>query len=511
MTLRWKFVLVFVLFAATLTAAGGWLAWRTASEALEAELDEKLLWVAGAAAETGLSHGGDLISQLQPGDDEDEEALYHAYHERLIALEDAGYVDEAYIFAPDNTSLLSSRPSDSLPIGTPIRWLEAYETELEEAWETGGAVTPVFRGEDGRHYKFGFKQLDDYDAMLAVLMRADHLQPLARLQRNFAVGSVLAALVAALLAGLLATNVIRPLESLSRVALRIQRGHLDRPVDVDREDEVGRLSRAMERMREGILHRDEQLRLMLAQVAHEIRNPLGSLELFASAAAETDDRDERHRLMGRIRSEVQELNEIINEFLTFARPVEPHVRVHDVRKPIREATDFLAVQMAESGGHLDLRLPEDPLMVRADPEHVKRVVLNLVQNAAEAGQRVAVSARWHNGEVLLTVADDGPGIPPELRERIFEPFVTDKEQGAGLGLAIVRRVLERNGARIRLADGNVQPLSGHPEAAVDEPEGARPQDGVHLGGAVFHVFLSGSEDLPASDLEEAQAEPATQA
>lgn len=504
MTLRWKFILVFVLFTATLMAAGGWLAWRTASDALEAELDEKLVWVAGAAAETGLSHGGDLISQLQPGDDDDEEALYHAYHERLVALEDAGYVDAAYIFAPDNTSLLSSHPSDSLPIGTPIRWLEAYETELDEAWNTGSAVTPVFEGEDGRHYKYGFKQLDDYEAMLAVLMRADHLEPLVQLQRSFAVGSLAAALVAALLAGLLATNVIRPLEGLSRVALRIQRGHLDRPVEVDREDEVGRLSRAMERMREGILHRDEQLRLMLAQVAHEIRNPLGSLELFASAAAETDDREERQRLMGRIRSEVQELNGIINEFLTFARPVDPEVSLHDVRGPIREATDFLVVEMKEAGRELELDLPDTPLMVYADPEHVKRVVLNLVQNAAEAGSRVRISTRWDNGEVRVTVADDGPGIPSELHERVFEPFVTDKEQGAGLGLAIVRRVLERNGARIHLADGK---MDGSATDGVQRTDAEDPD----LGGAVFHVYFAGSEDLPAADAEGVSAEPAGQA
>ena len=101
-------------------------------------------------------------------------------------------------------------------------------------------------------------------------------------------------------------------------------------------------------MRQGILERDEQLRLMLAQVAHEIRNPLGGLELFASAAADTDDPVERRRLMDRVRSEVAALNAIIDDFLAFARPLSPTREAPDLREPLREAAELARAELREA-------------------------------------------------------------------------------------------------------------------------------------------------------------------
>ncbi len=125
---------------------------------------------------------------------------------------------------------------------------------------------------------------------------------------------------------------------------------MDEPVATERGQEMGRLSRAMERMRRGIQERDEQLRLMLAQVAHEIRNPLGGLELFASAASETEDAAERDRLIQRVRTEVSGLNGIIDDFLTFARPLAPSRGPTDLREPLREAVELARAEVDRRGG-----------------------------------------------------------------------------------------------------------------------------------------------------------------
>jgi signal transduction histidine kinase len=235
----------------------------------------------------------------------------------------------------------------------------------------------------------------------------------------------------------------------------------------------------MERMRLGILHRDEQLRLMLAQVAHEIRNPLGGLELFASAASESEDQVERAQFIGKVRDEISALNLTIDDFLTFARPLKAEGELHDVRGPVREAAELVEMEMRDEGGELTLAAPSHPLMARADPEHVKRVTLNLLRNAAQAGQKVEVRLEPYRGEVILFVRDNGPGVPPELEDRIFEPFVTDKEQGAGLGLAIVKRVVEANGGRVELTTG---PMAS----------------GV---GAEFRVYFRGGEDISPQGAE----------
>jgi signal transduction histidine kinase len=477
MSLRRKYVLIFVGFGLLLTLGGGWVAWRITSGALESELDQKLVWVAGAAAEVGLQ--ANPLLALQPGDE--ESSLYQPNRERLLRL--LRYVDEAHIFRRDNTVIVTTDSPDAYPIGTPLRWLDAHAPELATAWSVGEAASPLFEGQDGRFYKYGFKRLEQSDAMLTVLMRADYLAPLSQLRRTLLLGSVGTAILAAIIAAMLATNIVRPLERLSRGALRIQRGRWNESVSVERGDELGRLSRAMERMRVGIIQRDEQLRLMLAQVAHEIRNPLGGLELFATAALEAGDPSERVRLLGRVRSEVEALNDIINDFLTFSRPLHPQVRVHDIRGPLREAAELTELQLEEGGGALTVQLPGEPLMARADPDHVKRAILNLLQNAGQAGTRVWMDAWWKNGEAVVSIRDDGPGVSGEVGDRIFDAFVTDKEQGAGLGLAIVKRVLETNGARVVLVNPNEERDPGDPVRS-------------EASGAEFRVYFQGSEDLP---------------
>ena len=221
---------------------------------------------------------------------------------------------------------------DSIPIGTSLRFLETHQDELERARTLGFATTSAFVY-DRRLFKYAFVQLEQSDAVLAVLMPADFMQPVARLRRTRLFGSLFAALLAAGLGALLAGGVIEPLERLSRSARRMEEGHMSHPVAPEPGLEVGQLARAMERMREALVERDEQLRLMVAQVAHEIRNPLGGLELFAAAASETDDPVERRRLIARIRREVNELNGIIGEFLVFARPLRPTQETVDLRGP----------------------------------------------------------------------------------------------------------------------------------------------------------------------------------
>lgn len=442
---------------------------------MEDELDTRVWQVAAAAAEMGLDAG--VLLTLQPGLGMEDEVAFTSAQEKLRRLR--RFVEEAYILKSDLTALVTTLPATDYPIGSPLRDLVFFRPEIEKALHDGQATSRILIDE-GRPFKYGFVRLEQSEVVLAVLMPAGFQTPLIEFTRSVVVGSFLAAVVAAFIAWMLATNVTRPLNRLGRVALRIQRGRMDEPVREERGGELGRLSRAMERMREGILHRDEQLRLMLAQVAHEIRNPLGGLELFASAAAETGDAEERREFIRKIRSEITALNKIIDDFLAFARPVRSEGPLHDIRDPVREAVELVEMEAGVDGGAFTLEMPTTPLMARAEPEHVKRVTLNLVRNAAQAGEEVFIRCLGHRGEAVLTVSDNGAGVSEDLRDRIFEPFVTDKEQGAGLGLAIVKRLVEANFGRVELAS---EGKSG----------------GV---GAEFRVYLRGGENFYSEDLKD---------
>ncbi len=472
MSLRRQFILVFVAFSVVVSVVGGVLAYRNTRRALEEELDAGLLKVAWATAEVSLR--SDELLFLGPGDE--GTATFTGVQQQLRRLRRIR-IDQAYVFLPDRTALVTTLDAEERPIGATLYELEPYLAQINQADQMGEATSPLFCDEEeGRCYKYAFVKVDQGPVLLGILAPADYTEPLDSFRRTVILGSFISAVVAALLAWFLSTRVTGPLDRLGRVALRIQRGRMDEEVREERGGELGRLSRAMERMREGILHRDEQLRLMLAQVAHEIRNPLGGLELFASAAAETEEAEERAILLGKVRSEVVALGRIIDDFLTFARPLRAEDRFHDIRIPVQEAVGLVEMQIREGGGELKVELPSEPLMARADPEHVKRVLLNLLRNAAQAGKNVRLRGENQRGEVVVSVQDDGPGVPKEMEDRVFEPFVTDKAQGAGLGLAIVKRVVEGNLGRVELRNG-------------DETSGE---------GAEFRVYFRGTEDISIS-------------
>ncbi len=496
MPLRRLYVLVLVAFAVIFTATSSWMAFSVTNRALEDELDDKLQVTAGVAAETGL----DATNLLLLGRGDEESFFWREAYDRLRSLVDRGYVDAAWIIRrespavpregavpgggatieepPSYTAIVSTESAESLPIiGTDVFIFSGYD--LSGLWEDGSATSPLFEGIDGRFYKYGFARLEESDVALAVLMRADYLAPLAGLRRSVLLASAITVVLSVLVAIGLAARIAKPLERLSRVALRIQRGRITRSIEVEAGVEIGRLSRAMERMRLGIIQRDEQLRLMLAQVAHEIRNPLGGLKLFSAIAADSADPQERAQLFRKIQAEVDALNSIITDFLVYARPRAPQPTLHDIRAPLREAAELVATELESRGGSLEVELPDAQLEVVADSGQVKRLVLNLLRNAAEAGDRVWLKGAFSNGEVIVSVRDNGPGVPESLRGRIFQPFVTSKERGAGLGLAIVAGVARAHEGRVELVSG----------------------DGAAGNGAEFRLYLPGSEVFPVARSE----------
>ena len=433
MPLRHRLAVAFVLFATAALGIGGWVLYGSTRSTLERELDEKLEAVAVAAA-SGLD--GTLISQLRPGDEATR--LYSAYQARLREL--APVSSRAYIFDATGHLLVASWSNAS--IGSAIRDLDLYADEVGEVRADGTSTTTLFQDAGGRWYKLGFVRLDDGPAVLAVEMPASFLAPLARL-RNAMIGFAAVSLAAvAIAAAILSRRLTSALEQLAGSARLIGEGDLTKPVAEGAGGEVGQLASAMEEMRIAIIRREEDLRLMLAQVAHEIRNPLGGIELFAGAAAEgLPADDERRAYLDRIRSETQELDRVITDFLAFARPQAPSIRKVDLREPLQEA----AHMVGGGGKDIQVSLPPKPIWIDADPDQVKRIAVNLLRNAVEAANhRIQLTARANGAAVSFAVTDDGPGIADEVSERIFEPFYTTRADGAGLGLAIVRQLADAN-------------------------------------------------------------------
>ena len=194
---------------------------------------------------------------------------------------------------------------------------------------------------------------------------------------------------------------------------------------------------------------------MAAGIAHEIRNPLGIIKATAARLKKRyDDTANPDERFDYISDEVERLNTILTGYLSFARD-EPSVRTPlDLTLLLQRSLRLAAPELEGAGVRLEVSTPPE-CTVLGDAQRLQQVVLNLVLNAAQAmqdGGTLLVQLEAADGTARLTFDDTGPGLPPGTRDRLFEPFVTTKEKGSGLGLAVAQRIVEEHRGRITLGD-----------------------------------------------------------
>ena len=275
-------------------------------------------------------------------------------------------------------------------------------------------------------------------------------------------------LVVVLWAMMIARRTVAPIHALERHTRRVAEGDLDARVDIDSGDEVAALGRAFNRMTAELSIQNERIvkaekdaawREMARQIAHDLKNPLTpiqlSLDLYERARREGDPRAQAiaERSLDMIRRQVEHLREIATGFYEFTGGTKPDPVDFDLSELVREVTDIYADHARESG--VDVDRVTEPALVHADRAKIRRAVANLIANGIEASPeggtlavRCAPSA--DGSRARLEVVDEGEGLTPEARARLFEPYFTTKSGGTGLGLAIARRVVDEAGGEVAL-------------------------------------------------------------
>ena len=293
-------------------------------------------------------------------------------------------------------------------------------------------------------------------------------------KRLFALLGVFALGLAAML--VVTHNATRPLDALADGAAQVAEGRLDVTVPVDRDDEIGRLASTFNYMTEKLRERQElEVRLAGAEkraeighlasgLAHEIKNPLNALSLGLdvlrrrhrpldeAAAKEYGSRIEA------LREEINRLAILINNFLAYGRPLTLSFAPTDLAGLVRHTLSDLAETAMQAHVTIEEDIPESVPQLRADANLLKSSIWNLVQNGIQAMERhgglLRVSLSSENGgdepgrRLVVSVEDEGPGIPEADLARLFDPYFSKKEGGVGLGLAMVKRIVEEHGGRV---------------------------------------------------------------
>jgi len=217
-----------------------------------------------------------------------------------------------------------------------------------------------------------------------------------------------------------------------------------------------------DRTRELELKLEEEKRLayvgtIAAGMAHEIRNPLSSvkmnIQMIEDRLSEFGEKESDYLVtkVGRIRRETARLEESVNNFLAFARPKPLKRRWTGLNQAIDHVIEFLEPACANDSIRVVRDYADDLPEAYIDPEQLGQAVENLVRNAQQAiGQDgiIEVYTRWHGDRFEIRVSDDGPGIPADAHEKIFEIFFTTKEAGSGLGLTIVKQIAEAHAGEV---------------------------------------------------------------
>jgi nitrogen-specific signal transduction histidine kinase len=204
---------------------------------------------------------------------------------------------------------------------------------------------------------------------------------------------------------------------------------------------------------QGAVKKAERLAItagLVGSLAHELRNPLSAAKALLQL---TRQKDEAHRSGGYIdlvERELDRVTRLLNEFLLLGKPAEKHEKPVQLASLLRELNPLLESEANNYGSALLMDLRSDP-SIHADSGQLTQVVMNLIRNAAQAaGERGKIFLSLHERDqnAVLTIKDTGPGINPNIKDKLFSPFFTTKERGTGLGLPVVQAIVHNHSGEI---------------------------------------------------------------
>jgi PAS domain S-box-containing protein len=247
-------------------------------------------------------------------------------------------------------------------------------------------------------------------------------------------------------------------------------------LDVTRTRELERIALVQEKM--------VALGHVAAGIAHEIRNPLSGINIFLSSleqillqsvSVKAEEKDQAEECLRHLKTASAKISSVVQRVMSFSRPIPPTFEMANVNQSIEEAVAISTVTLRTHGVELTKTLHVDMPKCYVDPRLLEQVILNLITNADQAmngrkGPRRLEIRSFRDGDgIVIKVSDSGPGVPPHLREQIFDPYFTTRSDGTGIGLSFSNRVVAAHGGAISVGESSL----GGAEFRIRLPLGGR--------------------------------------
>jgi len=422
-----------------------------AAKSLEEQVDSSLKATATVLAS---QWDGSLLIPLKPG--MEQAALYRSFSERLTRMKQTTQLEGIYIAAMDRTNIVSS--DHSLRIGQPLPRLDLLQHELQQT-KSGSVTASRLIHVNDRDYKSALAPVYSGNRVAAVLMvdmSPQYLVYLKSFRSSLMLFTIIALLCCVLSARYFSRSITTPLSQIVERVEEIGKARYERPLQVSGTDELAQLAGSIETMRQNILHRDLQMKMMLSGIAHEIRNPLGGMELFTGILEQENLDSKQIEYVKKIKSEIQNLKQLLNEFLEFAGPKKLECEKVYVADLMSEIQDLLSEEIQQKKASWQVQIQPELDVIRADRFKLKQALLNLYRNAFQAlpvTGEVSSRLRKNGTGIIMEISNSQSArVREEILEKIFEPFFTTKEKGIGLGLPLAKRIIEAHGGKLQCSE-----------------------------------------------------------
>jgi signal transduction histidine kinase len=372
-----------------------------------------------------------------------ENMAFRYYQKKLSEANSVMDLNNVFLFNSDFEILVKARDNIS-----PAR-LKINRNEIDGLKMSDNVVSLPFKAEDGNWYVWGFHRLTDR-YYLGIQEGADRLVRLDSLALIFFGIAIFGLALTFFAAWLVAKAIASPINQLVKFSDEIGNGNYQSDPPTDITGELAVLNNALVNMRNGILQHQEEKEKLLAEIAHEIRNPLGGVELLAGLIKENLRNDSQNtEYADKIIKEIQGLKQQVNDFLQFSRSAPARPISLNLSNIIAEIQDLYEKQLQQK--NISLIWENNITDLKFDLNHMRQILINLVSNSINVLQKkgkIWIYANSNGKQSYISVSDNGPGIAENEIKDIFEPFYSKRTGGTGLGLAICRKLCEENNARI---------------------------------------------------------------